>query len=56
MGLAKLKILSFKFGLKLGETIKNRNESEVGNLPIKWAEGIYTVSLDYFCDKLKLTF
>jgi len=53
VGLSKLHLQDLTTGSALhNEDTKNIERSAEGNNPIVWAEGIYTVSLDYFCEEL----
>ena len=54
-GLSKLHLQDFETGAALNTESKNHIDySAVGKEPIIWAEGIYTVSIDNFCDELNL--
>ena len=54
-GLSKLHIHDFETGAALNTESKNHIDySAEGKLPVIWSEGIYTVSIDNFCDELNL--
>ena len=54
-GLSKLHIHDLETGAALNTESKNHIDySAEGKLPIIWSEGIYTVSIDNFCDELNL--
>ena len=56
VGLSKLHLQDFTTGSALQTEDKDeiKNSAE-GNLPIIWAEGIFTITLDYFCNELNVT-
>jgi FkbM family methyltransferase len=55
VGLSKLHLQDLTTGSALHtEDRKNIDHSYEGNNPIIWAEGIYTVTLDYFCEELNI--
>jgi len=55
VGLSKLHLQDLTTGSALHtEDKKNIKSSPTGNNPIIWTEGIYTVSLDYFCEELNI--
>ena len=55
VGLSKLHLQDLTAGSALHtEDTKNIESSATGNNPIIWTEGIYTVSLDYFCEELNI--
>ena len=55
VGLSKLHLQDLTTGSALHtEDTKNIESSATGNNPIIWTEGIYTVSLDYFCEELNI--
>ena len=55
VGLSKLHLQDLTTGSALHtEDRKNIDHSYEGNNPIIWAEGIYTVTLDYFCDIINI--
>ena len=54
-GLSKLHIHDFETGAAYNTESENHIDySAEGKFPIIWAEGIYTVSIDNFCDELNL--
>ena len=55
VGLSKLHLQDLTTGSALHtEDTKKIEHSAEGNHPIVWAEGIYTVTLDYFCEELNI--
>ena len=55
VGLSKLHLQDLTTGSALHTEDNNNIElSATGNRPIVWTEGIYTVSLDYFCKQLNV--
>tara|TARA_B100000519_G_C14222310_1_gene428176 strand:- start:382 stop:1251 length:870 start_codon:yes stop_codon:yes gene_type:complete len=55
VGLSKLHLQDLTTGSALHtEDRKNIDHSFEGNNPIIWSEGIYTVTLDYFCDEINI--
>jgi FkbM family methyltransferase len=54
-GLSKLHIQDITTGSALHtENTENIKKSNEGKHPIVWAEGVYAVTLDYFCDELNI--
>lgn len=55
VGLSKLHLQDLTPGAAMhSESLRDIDFSFEGKYPIKWAEGIYTVTLDYFCKELNI--
>tara|TARA_A100001011_G_scaffold332107_1_gene358971 strand:- start:93 stop:986 length:894 start_codon:yes stop_codon:yes gene_type:complete len=55
VGLSKLHLQDLTPGSALHTEDKNNiRASAEGNIPIVWKEGIYVITLDYFCDAIKV--